>query len=71
MGREFGVADGDVVEASIVGDVITGSVNGVEVISCRDDTFDSGGPGIGFNFGVGDSNVDHGFAFFEAVTYRD
>jgi hypothetical protein len=42
---------------------------GVEVISATDDTFDTGSPGIGFNFGVGDTNVDHGFTFFEVDTY--
>jgi len=27
--------------------------------------------GIGFNFGVGYTNVDHGFTSFEADTYDD
>jgi len=69
IGPQYGVADGDLVEASIVGNVIKGFINGVEVISTSDDTFDSGSPGIGFNFGVGDSNVDHGFVSFEVDTY--
>ena len=29
------------------------------------------GPGIGFNFGVGDTNVDHGFTYFEVDSYHD
>jgi hypothetical protein len=41
----------------------------VEVISATDDTFDTGSPGIGFNFGVGAANVDHRFTFFEVGTY--
>lgn len=67
-GPDFGVKDGDVVEATIIGAVITGYINGVEVISATDDTFTEGSPGIGFNFGVGHTNVDHGFRTFEVDT---
>jgi hypothetical protein len=31
--------------------------------------FTGGGPGIGFNFFVGDTNVDHGFRSFEVDTW--
>lgn len=68
-GAEFGVQDGDVIEASIVGDQIKGFINGREVISVTDDVIADGAPGIGFNFGVGDTNVDHGLATFEVDTY--
>ena len=71
VGPEYGVKDGDVVEATIVGNVLKGSINGVEVISAADDVFDTGSPGIGFNFGVGDTNVDHGFTYFEVESYDD
>jgi hypothetical protein len=70
-GSKYGVKDGDVVEATIFGNVLKGFINGVEVISATDDTFDTGSPGIGFNFGVGNTNVDHGFTFFEVNTYDD
>jgi len=70
-GPGYGVQDGDLIEAAIEGNVLRGFINGVEVISATDDTFDAGGPGIGFNFGVGDTNVDHGFTFFEVDTYDD
>jgi hypothetical protein len=70
-GPQYGVKDGDVVEASIVGNVIKGYINGVEMISATDDVFDQGGPGVGFNFFVGDTNVDHGFRYFEVDTYDD
>jgi hypothetical protein len=70
-GHQYGVQDGDIVEAIISGDVITGIINGVEVISATDNVFDAGSPGIGFNFGVGDTNVDHGFTFFEVDSYND
>jgi hypothetical protein len=70
-GPEYGVKDGDLVEATIVGNVILGFINGVEVISVEDDTYAEGSPGIGFNFGVGNTNVDHGFTSFEVDTYND
>jgi hypothetical protein len=68
-GPEFGVEHGDVIEATIEGNVITGFVNGVEKITVTDDTYASGAPGVGFNFGVGDTYADHGFSEFEADTY--
>ena len=68
-GPAFGVRDGDVVEACIVGNQIKGFINGVEVTSVTDDTYADGSPGIGFNFGVGDTNVDHGFTEYEVDTY--
>jgi len=69
FGAEHGVEHGDVVEASIEGNVLKGFINGVEVISATDDVFASGSPGVGFNFGVGDTNVDHGFSSFAVDTY--
>jgi hypothetical protein len=71
VGAEFGVKDGDVVEASIEGDLIRGFINGVEVISATDDVFSEGAPGVGFNFFVSNTNVDHGFTSFEVDTYAD
>ncbi len=68
-GAEFGVVDGDRIAASIVGSEIRGFVNGVEVISATDETWATGAPGIGFNFGVGNTNVDHGFKEFEVETF--
>jgi hypothetical protein len=71
IGSEYGVKDGDEVEAHIVGNHIRGIVNGREVISATDDVFPSGAPGIGFNFFVGNTNVDHGFTRFEVETDDD
>jgi len=68
-GPAYGVKHGDVVEATVVGNVLTGLVNGVEVISVTDDVFGEGAPGVGFNFYVGDTNVDHGFTSFEVHTF--
>jgi len=69
IGPQFGVRDGDVIEASILGDEIKGYINGVEVISATDDRYATGSPGIGFNFFVGNTNVDHGLRSFEVDTY--
>jgi hypothetical protein len=71
IGPAYGVTDGDLVEATIIGNIIKGYINGVEVISASDDTYDAGSPGIGFNFGVGNTNVDHGFTAYEVDTFND
>lgn len=71
VGAQFGVEDGDLVEASIEGNVITSWKNGVQVLTVTDDAIAEGAPGIGFNFGVGDTNVDHGLTSFEVDTYDD
>lgn len=70
VGAEYGVVHGDVIAATIEGDLIKGFVNGREVISVVDDIFRTGAPGIGFNFGVGDTNVDHGLTSFTVDTYE-
>jgi len=70
-GTQYGVRHGDLVEATIVGDVIRGYVNGEEVISATDNTYTAGSPGMGFNYGVGETNVDFGFSYFEVDTYDD
>jgi len=69
FGPQYGVQHGDVIEATVVGNVLKGFVNGVELISATDDVFTGGSPGIGYNFGVGDTNVDHGLSSFEVDTY--
>jgi hypothetical protein len=69
VGKDYGVEDGDLIEASIAGNVIKGYVNGKEMISAVDDKIQSGNPGVGFNFFVGNTNVDHGLTFFETHTY--
>jgi hypothetical protein len=68
-GAQYGVADGDVIEASIEGDVIKGFINGIEVITVTDAVLTEGAPGIGFNFGCGETNVDHGLTSFEVETF--
>jgi hypothetical protein len=71
VGAQYGVQEGDEVEATIHGNLLKGFINGVEVISATDDAFNTGSPGIGFNFFVGNTNVDHGFTYFEVDTDDD
>jgi hypothetical protein len=66
-GADYGVADGDVVKATIAGNVIKGFINGVEVVSATDDSFTGGNPGMGFNYGVGDTHTDFGFTHWSAT----
>lgn len=76
-GPQYGVADGDVVKAAIVGNMITGYVNGVQVLHAVDSTFSKGSPGIGFwmqrHSGIrgwlttlNTKNTDFGFTSFAA-----
>ncbi len=76
-GPQFGVADGDIVKATVVGDVITGYINDVPVIRATDKTYTDGNPGMGFWFKRSSSkrlwlrknagvNTDCGFSRFAA-----
>ena len=66
-GSRYGVADGDVVKATIVGNVITAYINGVQVLQATDDTYATGSPGIGFYLeGASGANADYGFTSFRA-----
>src|SRR5262249_4031802 len=60
------VKDGDVIQAKVVGNVITLSVNGTKVAEATDSTFPTGNPGIGFFRGDCGSNTDIGFKSFHA-----
>jgi hypothetical protein len=68
-GAEFGVKDGDIIEATIIGNIIKGYINGIEVTSAEDNKYPTGNPGIGFNYGAEDTYVDHGFTYFEVDTW--
>jgi hypothetical protein len=69
-GPEYGVTDGDVVKATIVGNVITAFINGVQMAQVTDDTFSSGNPGIGFNYGCNGTYQDFGLTNFTAKGIR-
>jgi hypothetical protein len=67
-GAGYGVADGDTVSASIAGDLISVYRNDSLVFTVTDGAFTSGSPGMGFNYGVGATNVDFGFTSFTATS---
>jgi hypothetical protein len=71
-GAEYGIAEGDTVKATIVGNVITAYLNGVAVGTATDSTYAAGSPGMGFNLETGDAscigtNGDYGFTSFKAT----
>lgn len=68
VGSRYGVANGDVVKATIVGNVITTYINGVQVLQATDNTYTSGSPGMGFYIeGTTGVNSDYGFTSFTAT----
>jgi hypothetical protein len=66
-GVEYGISKGDVVKATIVGNVITAYINNAQVAQATDNTYSSGGPGMGFYlYGITGVNNDCGFTSFTA-----
>lgn len=67
-GAQYGVADKDVVMATMVGNVITVYINGVQIGQVTDNTYATGSPGMGFYLDSGTGlNADYGFTSFEAA----
>jgi hypothetical protein len=66
-GRSVTVSNGDVVKATIIGNVITAYLNNVQIMQVTDDAFSSGKPGMGFFLqGATGVNGDYGFTSFTA-----
>jgi hypothetical protein len=66
-GSRYGVKNGDVVTAIIVGNVLQSYTNGVLVVQATDSTYTTGSPGIGFFFqGSAGRASDFGFSSFTA-----
>jgi len=67
-GSAYGVKDGDVVKASMIGKILSVYINGVQMIQISDDRFTSGNPGIGYYL-EGATGVigDFGFSSFMAT----
>ncbi len=71
QGADYGLKDGDTLKASIVGNLITVYVNGVQKAQVRDDKHKTGNPGIGIFLecdngrGIG-TGRDFGFKSFTA-----
>ncbi len=63
-GIQYNATTGDVIKATIVGNVISAYKNGVLMAQVTDNTFTSGNPGIGFN--ERSYNGDYGFSSFTA-----
>jgi len=68
-GTRYGVRDGDVIKATIIGNLIRGYINDVQVVQATDDTYKEGRPGIGFYIQGGPSldQSDFGFTSFKAT----
>lgn len=67
-GSQYGVKDGDVVKASMIGKVLSVYINGVQVVQISDDKFAGGNPGMGYYL-EGATGVigDFGFSKFMAT----
>ena len=65
-GSSYGVANGDVVKATMIGNRITVYVNGVQVEQATDGTYVTGNPGIGFGRSGSVLPTDFGFSSFTA-----
>ncbi len=64
------VEDGDVFEATAIGDVITAYLNSVQILQVTDATYSAGNPGIGFYLqGATGLNSDFGLTEFSATGY--
>jgi hypothetical protein len=67
-GSRYGVKDGDVVKASMIGKILTVYINGAQVVQISDDKFASGNPGIGFYLEGATGVIDNfGFSSFSAT----
>lgn len=66
-GAQYGVANNDVVKATMIGNVITVYINGVQIGQVTDNTYTSGSPGMGFYLdGATGINANYGFTTFLA-----
>ena len=67
-GATYGIRNGDSVRATIIGNVVTAYINGVQMAQATDATFKTGNPGMGFNLhGCTATNGDYGFTSFTAA----
>jgi hypothetical protein len=67
-GSQYGVKNGDVVKATMIGNVLTVYINGAQIVQVTDDKFKSGNPGMGFFIaGATGVNRDFGFSSFTAT----
>lgn len=74
QGAQFGLKDGDVVRATMVGNVIRAYKNGLQMAQVTDDTYTEGSPGLGFNLlsrppGCAGTNGDYGYSSYTATDF--
>jgi hypothetical protein len=67
-GPDYGVVTGDVVKATIVGNIITGFKNGKQQFQITDNTFSTGNPGFGFDEGPSGTYGITGFTASDMVS---
>lgn len=66
-GAGVGISNGDIVKATIIGNVITAYINNVQVLQATDATYSTGNPGMGFYLeGATGLNGNYGFTSFTA-----
>lgn len=71
-GSSYGISSGDVVKATVSGNVITAYKNDVQLLQASDNTYGTGNPGIGFWLrGTTGVNGDYGFTTFSATDSED
>lgn len=67
-GAQYGVKTGDVLKASMVGNLLTVYINGTKILEVTDGKFTSGNPGMGFFLAQATGvNRDYGFSTFMAT----
>jgi hypothetical protein len=71
-GAQYGVTEGDVVKATIAGNVITAYLNGVAMGTATDSTYATGSPGMGMNLETSDAtcvgtNGNYGYTRYTAT----
>ena len=67
-GSAYGIKTGDIVKATITGNVITAYINNVQVLQVTDGTYTTGNPGVGFYLqNATGKNGDYGFSSFTAT----
>ena len=67
-GSKYGVKDGDVVKATMIGKTLTVYINGVQMIQITDGKFPTGNPGVGYYLEGGSGMIgDFGFSSFMAT----
>jgi hypothetical protein len=66
-GARYGVTDGDVLKATMIGNVITVYVNDAQMLTATDSVYATGSPGIGFDLTNSVAYSDSGFTNFMAT----